>query len=708
MKKKSKLLCVLLSMMICMLMLPAQAVGAATILTENARGTEDGYSYELWKDNGNTTMELHEGGNFYCTWNNINNALFRRGMSFDSQKKTYKELGNIAIDYEVDYRPNGNSYLCVYGWLRNPLVEYYIVESWGTWMPPEGDSTTHLLGKKTIDGSVYSIYKTVRENQPSIDGTATFDQYWSVRQPDDRRTSGIINVSSHFAAWEEMGLNMGGTVYEAALNVEGWQSSGEATITKNVVSVGGEIITPGPEPEPVPDEPDENGYYFHSTYEKDADSWVSRGDASAKITADQAYKGSKSLSVTGRTDTWNGTARSLKTATFIPGRAYSFSAMAMQDLTASEDFKLTLQCTVDGEETYHTVAEATGAKGQWVQLANKSFTIPDGASNLLLYMETADSTTSFYVDEAIGAPEGTVIREEGTALLGDIVTDGKVDDLDVAALQNFLLGRDYDGDMSKADVNEDGIINVFDLMYLKRLAKAEPEEQETEVTPPQPGTGGTDISWIDPSKPMVAISFDDGAVGTSPDSSSMRILNALHDSGFQATFFYVGNWIGNNANEVETAYSMGMEIANHTTSHPNLTEKSAAEIRREYDDCAQTLQGIIGTEPSRLMRLPYLASNTTVQTALSDVPLISCSLDTQDWNGADKDAIIKTITDAMHNGTLDNSIVLAHETYASTAEAMEYLCPYLKSQGWQIVTISQLYAVNGVSLQGGQIHTACR
>lgn len=207
---------------------------------------------------------------------------------------------------------------------------------------------------------------------------------------------------------------------------------------------------------------------------------------------------------------------------------------------------------------------------------------------------------------------------------------------------------------------------------------------------------------------MVAISFDDGAVGTSENSTSMRILKALSGSGFHATFFYVGNWTNSsNQGEIKTAHSMGMEIANHTTSHPYLTNLSASEIRSEYDTCAQKLKSIIGTDPSPLLRLPYLASNSTVQSTLSDAPLITCSVDSQDWNNASSDQIISTIKNAMNSGTLDNAIVLCHETYDSTATAMEYLCPYLKSQGWQIVTISEMFAVNGKTLNGGQIYSKC-
>ena len=114
-------------------LLPANV--QAMTLTNNATGTYQGYDYEYWKDRGNGTMTLTGGGTFTCSWNNINNILFRTGKKLGSQK-TYQEYGNIYIEYACDYRPNGNSYLSVYGWTQGPLVEYYIIESYGTWKPP--------------------------------------------------------------------------------------------------------------------------------------------------------------------------------------------------------------------------------------------------------------------------------------------------------------------------------------------------------------------------------------------------------------------------------------------------------------------------------------------------------------------------------------------------------------------------------------------
>ena len=229
---KKKLAAALLSVAVSAAMLfTPMTVKAATTIYNNDTGNQDGYDWELWKDTGNTSMTLNAGGTFECSWSNINNALFRKGKKFDSTK-TYKEIGNISFDYGCDYNPNGNSYLCVYGWTVDPLVEYYIVDSWGSWRPPGGTPR----GQIQVDGGTYDVYVTTRENAPSIQGDTTFTQYFSVRTT--KRTSGTISVSEHFKAWENMGLPCG-KLYEAALNIEGYQSSGYANVYKNNMTIGG-------------------------------------------------------------------------------------------------------------------------------------------------------------------------------------------------------------------------------------------------------------------------------------------------------------------------------------------------------------------------------------------------------------------------------------------------------------------------------------
>ncbi|KAF3073318.1 hypothetical protein TsFJ059_005600 [Trichoderma semiorbis] len=181
-------------------------------------GYSNGYYYSYWNDgHAGVTYTNGGGGSFTVNWSNSGNFVGGKGWQPGTKNK--------VINFSGSYNPNGNSYLSIYGWSRNPLIEYYIVENFGTYNPSTGATK---LGEVTSDGSVYDIYRTQRVNQPSIIGTATFYQYWSVRR--NHRSSGSVNTANHFNAWASHGLTLGTMDYQIVA-VEGYFSSGSASIT---------------------------------------------------------------------------------------------------------------------------------------------------------------------------------------------------------------------------------------------------------------------------------------------------------------------------------------------------------------------------------------------------------------------------------------------------------------------------------------------
>lgn len=104
---------------------------------------------------------------------------------------------------------------------------------------------------------------------------------------------------------------------------------------------------------------------------------------------------------------------------------------------ASDTFFMKLQYRDgNGDTQYSTIAEGETIRGEWVQLRNTGYVIPADASDMQLYIETADSTNNFYVDEAIGAVEGTEIQ--GAA---DVNQNTQITVAEAVLIQNYLIGR---------------------------------------------------------------------------------------------------------------------------------------------------------------------------------------------------------------------------------------------------------------------------
>ncbi len=329
------------------------------------------------------------------------------------------------------------------------------------------------------DGLLISAYKG-SDNQVTIvainNGTSDVSQHFafssgSITDVDRIRSSGTENLA------KTNNLENDGSAF--------WANLPGQSVSTFVVTMGdGSMTLPDGDTTPsgpTAPEPNEYGWFFHDEFEGDTCTWQGRGSATIMTSGRTAYVGDEALLVQERASAWNGAYRTLNPLAFVPGEEFSFSAnVTYFDGDATDTFYMKLQYTdANGETQYSTIAEVTGVKGEWAQLANKNYQIPEGASDLMLYIETASTTNNFYIDEAIGALPGTTINGAGQPELptettppaavvkGDVDMSGTITAFDlVAAKRGLLKGFASTEAERAADVDESGKVTVTDLVQL--------------------------------------------------------------------------------------------------------------------------------------------------------------------------------------------------------------------------------------------------
>lgn len=226
-------------------------------------------------------------------------------------------------------------------------------------------------------------------------------------------------------------------------------------------------------------------------------------------------------------------------------------------------------------------------------------------------------------------------------------------------------------------------------------------EPVTPVTPEelaaQQSTGQSQTTdGINPSKPMVALTFDDGP----QPSVGNRIMDCLAQYGGKATFFMVGERVGSYKTEVQRMVAEGHEVANHTMNHKYLQKLGAAQIQAQVNNGNDAIQAACGVRPT-LLRLPGGNHNATVL-ANAGMPMIQWNVDTLDWKTRNAD---KTVA-AVLNHVKDGDIILMHELYGATGDAVARIVPELHKRGFQMVTVSQMAAAKGRSLEAGKLYSS--
>jgi endo-1,4-beta-xylanase len=174
------------------------AANAQTV-SGNGTGTNNGFYYSLYSSGGSATMTLGTAGNYAITWSGVSDVVGGKGWNPGSAQ---------VIGYNVG-SASGYNTISIYGWTTSPLVEYYITEFGSLYT---ADATEK--GSVTSDGHTYTTWEHQQVNQPSIQGTATFEQYLDAWGGASMGENNVVTTANHFNHWNSLGMTMGAFNYQ--------------------------------------------------------------------------------------------------------------------------------------------------------------------------------------------------------------------------------------------------------------------------------------------------------------------------------------------------------------------------------------------------------------------------------------------------------------------------------------------------------------
>ncbi|MBR2023686.1 MAG: polysaccharide deacetylase family protein [Clostridia bacterium] len=214
-----------------------------------------------------------------------------------------------------------------------------------------------------------------------------------------------------------------------------------------------------------------------------------------------------------------------------------------------------------------------------------------------------------------------------------------------------------------------------------------------------------DVSQVKTYNKFVALTFDDA-----PTSKLEELLSVFAtfneenpDCVATATLFCNGCLLNNATLHTLTAsWTLGWELGNHTYSHADCSKLSPQQLQEELHLTDALLHGIDGKD-KHLFRPPFGNLNDEQKTQIL-TPILYWTVDTLDWTGISAKRIVQTTLDGIYDG----AIVLLHDGYPQTVQAVKALLPALKERGYQAVTISQLSKLNACPLKNGGAYIRAR
>ena len=202
---------------------------------------------------------------------------------------------------------------------------------------------------------------------------------------------------------------------------------------------------------------------------------------------------------------------------------------------------------------------------------------------------------------------------------------------------------------------------------------------------------------IDKSKKMIALTFDDG-----PNYNTSKVIDVLNKYDIKATFFVLGSRAINNKDILKKMADSGMEIGNHTYNHLLLTKYDENKIRSEIEDTSEVIYSATKKRP-KLLRPSCGSVNNKIK-KVANMPIIIWDIDTLDWKYHNS----KRITSRVVNKVRDGDIILMHDIYSASLNALSNIIPILQDNGYEFVTIDELFYYKGISLENGKVYGYAR
>ena len=292
---------------------------------------------------------------------------------------------------------------------------------------------------------------------------------------------------------------------------------------------------------------------------------------------------------------------------------------------------------------------------------------------------------SYYVDKDFNDITFNELNEDGKHIVSDYLRyTAKKDNPDIYYNTDFLDASFYENiDIDKIEfeiVNEDlkcifkeyNLETYIPIRYLQKALNMNLGYNNDDYIKPK---------YLDLNKPMVAITFDDGPYS----KVGKEIIDTFYRYDGVATFYIVGSRLSTKELDyIKYGISLGNEYGSHSSDHLHFHDISLEQATFQIKDTCDYLKNNIGYE-MKTYRSPYGEHRDDVSQSLAMVDIL-WNVDSYDWQSRNADSVINIIEKESDN----NDIILMHEIYPSTAQAVKTVVPYLINKGYQLVTVSEL------------------